>query len=155
MIDCSEGSRSEEKAKFDSSVAASTYNTYIVSQHRSVRDVSTNVSGFGFEGRPMKALRFRPLFQSHKHVAEPMVDALMDEKQEKRNSIIAHERPMRKLNLYTRRARGGLMPEKKYQFARVSVFCECYRLTNVPLASNLSFPTRATGRIAGKERTRV
>lgn len=43
-------------------------------------------------------------------------------KTRKRNSIIAHERPMRKLNLYTRRARGGLMPEKKYQFARVSVF---------------------------------
>lgn len=85
--------------------ATSTYNTYIASQHCPVRDVSTNVIGFGFERRTMKALRLRPLFQSHKHIAESVIDSL--ETKQKILSIKAHEK--RKLN--------SVRGEMNYQFA--------------------------------------
>lgn len=56
-----------------------TYNTYIASQHRPVGDMSTNVVGFGLEGRAMEPLRLRPLLQSYKNVAESVEDSLQAE----------------------------------------------------------------------------
>ena len=60
---------------------ASTYNTYIASQHCTIRDVSADMVRFGFKGCSMKALCFWPLFQSHEYIAQAVIDSLdRDEK---------------------------------------------------------------------------